>query len=128
MFAPGPVVCHRDREQLLAVLKHHYDWGHHQYFVQLGNDFSRPVFSLWYRALFALMFTLALPFYAAMGCVLNILPWLSHRPRYILWLPAMYLVWLAKSVALLSTALTPQRYLREARQQLGNSYYERSCT
>jgi len=125
LFSPQPVVEHQDREDLISVIKHHYDWGHHQYFVQLGRDFSRPVFQWWYRLPFALIFLLATPLYALMGSVLNIKPWLKYKPHYLGYFPLIYILWCGKSLALLCTALNPRRYLRVARVELQGSYTER---
>ncbi len=127
LFSPQPVVHHRDREQLLDVFRHHVAWGHHQYFVQLGKDFRRPVFHPLYRAIFAVTFFFAIPLFAAIGSVLNLLPWLPHRPVYLLWLPAIYLLWLGKSWALWLTALRPECYIREQRSRLANSYRQETA-
>ena len=111
-FAPRPRILHADRERLRDVIAHHYAWGHHQYFVQLGNNLSARAFNPFYRALFLLMFLPLSPLYALAGASLNLLPWLRHRPRYLLAFPAVYGLWLAKSVAVMEAAVRPRHCLR----------------
>ena len=111
-FAPRPAIRHQDRERFLDVVSHHYAWGHHQYFVQLGQDLSPRVFQLWYRGLFVLLFLPLMPFYALAGAGLNLLPWLRNKPASLLAFPAIYLLWLAKSCAVIEAALRPQHCLR----------------
>jgi glycosyltransferase involved in cell wall biosynthesis len=71
-FSPKPVIYHRDRDLLSDVFKHHYKWGHHQYFIQLGGDISSRCFNPLYRIVFFLFFLIAAPFYALAGALLNI--------------------------------------------------------
>lgn len=111
-FSPLPVVEHSDRETLVAVLRHHYPWGHHQYFVQLTGDLNPVSFEPWFRVLFLLLFIPALPLFALMGSSLNLLPWLKHKPTYALAFPAVYLIWLWKSVAVAEAAVRPRHCLR----------------
>jgi GT2 family glycosyltransferase len=113
--SPDPVVFHQDRETLRSVIAHHQEWGHHQYFVQLGSDFSRPVFNLTYRAGFLIVFGMCLPAYALVGGALNVLPWLRYRPKTALaFLPAVA-IWLAKGFAVMRAAANPYAVLRQAR-------------
>src|SRR5690606_35377093 len=39
-FSASSEAFHQDRETFLEVFRHHYVWGHHQYFIQLGGDIS----------------------------------------------------------------------------------------
>jgi glycosyltransferase involved in cell wall biosynthesis len=111
-FSPQPVIQHADREQLVDVIKHQYVWGHHQYFVQLNNDLSPRAFNPLFRLLFLLFFIPCLPLYALMGATLNVLPWFTHKPAYLLAFPAVYLVWLAKACAVAEAAIRPYHCLR----------------
>ncbi|WP_101756557.1 glycosyltransferase family 2 protein [Oceanicoccus sp. KOV_DT_Chl] len=112
MFSPDPIIYHLDRSGLVDVLKHHYEWGHHQYFIQLGGDFSEITMKPWYRVLFLLAFLPFLPVFAMLGAVLNIAPWLKHKPVYLAYFPLVYMVWMCKSVAVGEAALRPHRCLR----------------
>jgi len=114
LFSPAPVIEHRDRETLGGVLWHHYQYGQHQYFVQFGGDFAPRCLSRPYRAAFALGFLPLLPLFALAGSALNLAPWLLHRPAYALAYPLMYLLWLAKGVAILQSAISPASVLRAA--------------
>ncbi|MBX9634845.1 MAG: hypothetical protein K2X44_07665, partial [Magnetospirillum sp.] len=66
------------------------------------------------RLVFALLFLPALPAYALLGSVLNLLPWLGTWPRAAAYYPLMYLLWLCKGVAVLEAALMPSRALKDA--------------
>lgn len=113
--SPVPVVFHQDRETLRSLIAHHRQWGYHQYFLQFGGCFSRPVFHPLYRAAFLLAFGLALPGYVLIGSILNIAPWLRHRPAAALaWGPAL-LIWIAKGLAVMQAALNPRAALRPTR-------------
>ena len=114
LFFPAPRIHHFDRQTALAVLRHHYEYGHHQYFVQLGGDFAPRTLNAWYRAAFVLAFAPVLPLYALACCLLNLAPWLPHRPAYVAWLPLAYLLWLAKGVAILESAVRPRHVTRRA--------------
>ncbi|MDZ7783889.1 MAG: glycosyltransferase family 2 protein [Halioglobus sp.] len=118
VFSPQPVIYHRDRDRLRDVIRHHYKWGHHQYFVQLGRDISPHVFNPVYRVLFLLCFLPAWIFYALMGATLNILPWLRTTPRNIVFAPAIYVLWLFKGVAVMEAAVRPRAVMRRPRQRI----------
>lgn len=112
LFSPAPVIEHRDRETLRGVLWHHYQYGQHQYFVQFGGGFAPRCLSRAYRAAFVLAFLPVLPLFAVAGSALNLAPWLPHRPVYALAYPFMLLLWLAKGVAILQSAISPASVLR----------------
>jgi len=117
LFSPKPQILHHDRNSLIDVIKHHYVWGHHQYFVQLGGDLSRRCFSLRYRIPFLFFFLAAFPFFALLGSILNIIPWLKYRPVYILFYPFFLMIWIIKSIAVFEATLRPEAVLRENRGQ-----------
>jgi hypothetical protein len=112
LFSPAPLTVHRDRETLRGLLWHHYQYGQHQYFVQFGGDLSPRCFAVPYRIAFGLAFATALPLFALLGSALNLGPWLRHRPAYALLYPFMYLLWVAKGVAILQAAARPASVLR----------------
>ena len=112
LFSPQPVVKHRDRERPGEVIRHHYRWGYHQYFIQLGGDIAERCFKPGYRIIFLLLFLPCLPLYALLGSLLNVTPWLRHKPGYVLFWPAMYGLWLAKAVAVAEAAWRPRQCLR----------------
>ena len=112
LFSPVPKVKHYDRNTLSDVLHHHYKWGYHQYFIQLGGNISSRCFKLWYRVLFASCFFFSIPLYALLGSCLNLLPWLKYRPSYIIYAPLIYIVWLFKACAILEAAISPNTVLR----------------
>lgn len=114
LFEPRPVVQHSDRTTFRGLLWHHYQYGHHQYFVQLGNDVSPRCFNPAYRAAFVAGFLPLAPLYALAGSMLNLRPWLPRAPRYALLFPLMYLLWLAKSVAIVEAAVRPHHVTRPA--------------
>lgn len=111
-FSPRPRIVHHDRETFRGLLWHHYQYGQHQYFVQLGGDLSPRCFRLPYRIAFVLAFLPLLPLFALAGSVLNLAPWLRAHPAYVAWYPLMYALWLAKGVAVLESAVAPARTLR----------------
>jgi glycosyltransferase involved in cell wall biosynthesis len=112
LLSPTPRIVHHDRETFRGVLWHHYQYGHHQYFVQLGSDFAPRCFHPVYRAAFVLAFVPCVPLFALLGSVLNVMPWVRQNPRYALFYPFMYFLWLAKGVAVLESAIAPWRTLR----------------
>jgi GT2 family glycosyltransferase len=112
MFSPLPSIQHRDRESLSKVLKHHYEWGHHQYFIQLGGDISPRCFHPFYRFFFLLAFIPCLPFYALLGAFLNTKPWLTYKLSNIFYFPFIYVIWLCKSFAVAEAALRPRAVMR----------------
>lgn len=128
LFSPEPVIYHRDRDRLSDVIRHHYKWGHHQYFIQLGRDISSRVFNLSYRLVFVVLFVPLWPLYALAGATLNIVPWISHSPRYCLYAPAMYLLWLAKGVAVIEAACRPRKVMREQRKTVSYQLIDKSSS
>ena len=112
MFSPQPAILHRDRESLGKVIRHHYAWGHHQYFIQLNRDLAPRCFNPLFRTLFLVLFVPLMPLYALAGSVLNIKPWLTLKPVYALFLPFAYLLWFAKGVAVVEAAIRPRHCLR----------------
>jgi glycosyltransferase involved in cell wall biosynthesis len=112
LFSPTPLIVHHDRETFRGLLWHHYQYGQHQYFVQFGGDLSPRCFAVPYRIAFALAFVPALPIFALLCSLLNLGPWLRHRPAYALLYPLMYLLWVAKGVAILQSAACPASVLR----------------
>ena len=116
--APSPVVFHQDRETWRSLINHHRQWGYHQYFLQFGGCFARPVFHPLYRAVFLLAFGLSLPAYVLLGSVLNIAPWLRRRPAAALAFAPALVVWIAKGLAVMSSAVNPHGALRPARSSV----------
>ena len=94
------------------MLWHHYQYGQHQYFVQLGGDLAPRCFHPAYRVAFVIAFLPLLPLFALAGSVLNLVPWLRSHPAYVAWYPLMYALWAAKGFAVLESAVAPQRTLR----------------
>ncbi len=117
-FSSTPVVYHQDREKLLDVFKHHYEWGHHQYFIQLGGDFSGRCFNPFYRILFICVFLPLSPLFAFAGALLNSKPLLFNSLRNLVYFPLIYLLWFGKAMAVLEAALRPAACLRIARTQI----------
>ena len=115
LFSPTPRILHHDRDTPRGVLDHHYPYGHHQYFVQLGNHIAPRCFSLPYRIAFFAWFAPFLPLFALAGSVLNLRPWLRHRPGYAAYYPLMYALWVAKGIAILEAAVRPNAVLRAGR-------------
>lgn len=112
LFSPEPHIYHFDRETFVDVFKHHYIWGYHQYFVQLNQDISPRCFNPWYRAVFLIAFIPCLPLFALLGAVLNLKPWLRHKPNYLLLFPLVLLLWLGKAVAVAEAAARPAQCIR----------------
>jgi len=117
-FSSTPRAFHHDRDTFTDVFRHHYEWGHHQYFIQLGGDLSPRCFDIRYRILFVLLFTPLLPWFSLAGALLNCRAlWSNHR-RGILLLPLIYLLWLGKGVAVLEAAIRPLACLKPQRPQI----------
>jgi len=114
-FSSAPKVFHQDREAFIDVFKHHYAWGHHQYFIQLGGDISPRCFHPLYRGLFALIFLPLIPLFALVGAILNSkVLWVQQR-KDLLFFPLIYLLWLGKGCAAVEAAIRPQACLRAGR-------------
>jgi GT2 family glycosyltransferase len=111
LFSPEPSIFHYDREQMVDVFKHHYVWGHHQYFIQLNKNISARSFNPLYRTFFLIAYLPCIPLFALLGSILNIKPWLKHRPHYLAFYPLIYLVWLGKAIAVAEAAIRPRRCL-----------------
>ena len=114
LFSPKPKIFHFDREHFTDVFKHHYYWGHHQYFIQLNRDISDRSFKPFFRFFFLLAFIPCLPLFALLGATLNLKPWLRHKPQYILLFPFVLLIWLGKGVAVAEAAVRPHHCLRKS--------------
>lgn len=117
-FSASPVVTHQDREHFVDVFKHHYEWGHHQYFIQLGGDLSPRCFDWRYRIIFACVFYWLVLWFALAGTVLNAWPAWRRNPATLWWLPLMYLLWLGKAIAVLESAAFPLHCLRSGRDRI----------
>lgn len=121
-FSSTPTVFHQDRETMVDVFKHHYAWGHHQYFIQLGSDLSPRCFNPLYRGIFVLVFFHLIPWFALAGSILNSKAlWVGQRKDLVFY-PFIYLLWLAKGAAVLEAAIRPHSCLRTGRQSV--SYEE----
>lgn len=117
-FSSTPRIFHQDRETFADVFKHHYAWGRHQYFIQLGGDISPRCFNALYRGLFILVFLPLIPLFALAGSALNSKA-LWARERKGLWLyPFIYLLWLGKGFAVVEAAIRPYACLRVNRKTI----------
>lgn len=114
-FSHSPRIVHHDRETFRGVLWHHYQYGQHQYFVQLGDHLAPRCFDPLYRLAFTLLFAPLVPIFALAGSALNLAPWLRTRPSYVACYPFLYLLWLAKGIAVLQSAVMPSWTLRTPR-------------
>jgi glycosyltransferase involved in cell wall biosynthesis len=117
-FSATPKIFHRDRETFLDVFRHHYAWGHHQYFIQLGGDISPRCFNPLYRIVFVGLFLPLIPLFALAGSVLNSKAiWVRQRED--LWFyPFIYLLWLGKGCAVIEAAIRPRACLRSGRSSM----------
>ena len=108
-FSPSPQIIHKDREDFISVIKHHFEWGHHQYF--LLNRFKNfyYCFNIIYRIFFFLFFLFVFPFYTLIGSFLNISPWLRFKPKYIIYFPFVFALWLLKSAAIFHATINPSK-------------------
>ncbi|HIJ84360.1 MAG TPA: glycosyltransferase [Magnetococcales bacterium] len=106
-FSPDPVVRHRDRETLHAVIKHQYRWALHTYIVRtgLGQD------TVLRRIGFAGVFLMLSPLYVAVATYLTMRPWGSGRPVFLLYLPFVVLVYFIKIMGVLSGTIAPNQAL-----------------
>ena len=113
LFSPRVEITHRDREGFAEFVRHQYEFGSHHYVI-VHRDFGleRFCFNPFYRLLFAPAFVVALPFYAALGCWLNMVPWIKRAPMHAVYWPFLQVVWLVKGVAMLESAIFPKRTLR----------------
>ncbi len=103
MFSPTPEIVHRDRTDFRGFMHHQYGWGLHTYLVQWGErTHGLPI-----RLAIATIFLLAAPGYAALATWLNMRPWLAARPRDWWPIPAVYLCYLYKTVAIVHGTLRP---------------------
>lgn len=114
-FSTTPTVFHQDRETFRAVFKHHYAWGHHQYFIQLGGDISPRCFNPLYRLIFVLVFLPFLPLFALAGSLLNSKAIWIHQQKDLVFYPLIYLLWLGKGFAVVEAAIRPYACLRSRR-------------
>jgi GT2 family glycosyltransferase len=115
-FSSTPRIFHQDRQSGREVFRHHYEWGHHQYFIQLGNDLSPRCFHPLYRLLFGTVFLPLLPLFALTGAVLNSRAlWQQSRFQLLLWFPLVYGLWFGKGIAVLEAAIRPWQCLRSPR-------------
>ena len=117
-FSTTPTVLHQDRESAWEVLAHHYEWGRHEYFVQLGGDLSARCFKPWYRTLFSVCFFPALPLFALSGALLTLKPMVKNDVRVLLFFPFIFVLWLAKGVAVLEASVRPTACLRNHRKKI----------
>src|SRR5690606_24306130 len=114
-FSASPEAFHQDRETFLEVFRHHYVWGHHQYFIQLGGDISPRCFNALYRCAFVLIFLPLIPVFALAGSVLNSRAlWVQQRKVWGYY-PLIYLLWLGKGCAVVEAAIRPYACLRAGR-------------
>jgi GT2 family glycosyltransferase len=117
-YSSTPVIRHRDREPMADVFRHHYEWGHHQYFIQLGGNISARCFNPLYRLVFCAMFLPLLPLFALAGSILNTKPLLRHHARVLLFYPWIYALWFGKGIAVMEAAICPHACLRDARKHI----------
>jgi hypothetical protein len=117
-YSSTPVIHHHDRETLCGVFRHHYEWGHHQYFIQLGGNISARCFNPLYRLAFCVMFLPLLPLFALAGSILNMKPLLRHHTRALLFYPFIYALWFGKGIAVMEAAIFPRACLRKARKHI----------
>jgi len=114
-FSAVPKIFHRDRETFRDVFRHHYAWGHHQYFIQLGGDISPRCFNPLYRGIFTLIFLPLIPLFALAGSLLNSKSLWACQRKDLLFYPLIYLLWLGKGCAVVETAIRPYACLRNGR-------------
>ncbi len=115
-YSVTPKIYHFDREDMVGVFKHHYRWGHHQYFIQLGGDISPRCFNPVYRAGFFALFLPLMPLFALAGSVLNSKPLLFDRRAELIFYPLILLLWLGKGIAVLEACIRPYHCLLPRRQ------------
>jgi len=103
LFSPEPEIIHQDRTTAAGFFRHQHRWGLHTYAVRFGEE----NLALWRRALFALAFIPALPVYVVVATALNIVPWLERSPGYLLYVPALLVLYGIKGVGVFLGALNP---------------------
>jgi glycosyltransferase involved in cell wall biosynthesis len=124
-FSASPTVYHNDRETFRGVLRHHYMWGWHQYFIQLGSDLSDRCFNPMYRLVFFICFLPLLPLFAIAGSVLNCKPLIYKNRKDLVYYPLVLFLWLAKGVAVLEACVRPEQCLCTGRKEIA---FEKAST
>ena len=106
LFSSAPLVFHHDREKFRAFIAHQYRWAVHTYVVRCGNCHNLAV-----RLLIAMAFVPLLPAYALAASVVNVRPLLSVSARYMLWWPALFILYALKGVGVIEGIVRPGRAL-----------------
>jgi glycosyltransferase involved in cell wall biosynthesis len=106
IFSPTPVVHHLDRESLRDFLVHQYRWGLHTYAMRFGG--KRKINK---RLLLALAFIPLLPAYALVSSSINLIPWLNISKKYLIYWPALFLLYVYKGIGVIEGTLKPDRAL-----------------
>jgi len=107
LYSPQPVIWHFDRTTFSDFLQHQWRWGLHTYAVRLGDKQWNDV----QRFLFGILFALCIPAFALFCTTLNMIPWLNRSISNLRYFPALLLVYLYKSIAVLVGIFDPSKAL-----------------
>jgi glycosyltransferase involved in cell wall biosynthesis len=106
-FSPLPQISHKDRNNFFEVIKHHFEWGHHQYFLLTRWNEFKLSFNPIFRIFFFIFFLCAFPFYVVLGSCLNTYPWLRYKSYYSIYYPFLFLLWFIKALAIFEAIVRP---------------------
>lgn len=103
LYFPTPVVQHHDRETFGSFLVHQYGWGLHAYRARYeGTD------HLLVRFLLVCVFLPAIPLFAVVATVLNLIPLVRTAPREsLVYVVPLYLLYLWKGLAVAHGIIHP---------------------
>ena len=94
VFRPQPVIAHFDRTTFRSFLRHQWRWALHTYAVRAGGLGSPALL----RFALATMFFFLIPLFALFSTALNVRPWLRQSPRYIVYAPGVWAVYVIKGL------------------------------
>tara|TARA_B110000967_G_C18872069_1_gene556003 strand:+ start:418 stop:1392 length:975 start_codon:yes stop_codon:yes gene_type:complete len=99
MYIKNSEVYHDDRKFIIPFIKHHWQWGRHQYYTLYEKKFSHKLGKFSFFLLFSIFYPFLFPMINFISTILVITPWINLKKRYFFILIPVYIVHLLKGIA-----------------------------
>jgi len=99
MYVKNSEVYHEDRKLIIPFIKHHLQWGRHQYYTLYEKKYSQIFGKFIFFLIFLIFYPLLFPVINFLSTILVIAPWIKYKKKYFFLLFFFFMVHFLKGIA-----------------------------
>ncbi len=99
MYIKNSEVYHEDRKFIIPFIKHHWQWGKHQYYTLYEKNFSQLLGKFLFFISFLVLYPLFFSIINFISTILVVYPWIKHKKKYFFLFLPVYIIHFIKGIA-----------------------------